>query len=405
MLPKPIAHVLRTAPAAFGHLVSQREGVGWLKEALARSASGAGAAAGSGAGSGAGPGAGAAGSSEGVAARRAAALYERLLGASQIDSRLTCLSDYTHRRFDEMTLFRPRRLPAGAQAIDLPALSPPLEDRMALFSAQAAAIAEQLYPQEEAPPAVLLQVSCTGYDSPSAAQRLAARRGWGGRTRILQIGHMGCYAALPALSLAADLCAARPGAASLLLVELCTLHLRPFATEPDQVVMNSLFADGAIRIDVGLAPARGGLAILATAETLVPGSLEAMTWRPGAAAFHMTLSRDVPRLVGAPLRAAVDGFLDRAGLRLQDVQRFAIHPGGPRIIDAVSETLGVLGDPDATRHSRAVLRARGNMSSCTLPHVWHALREDRTVADGELILSLAFGPGLTIALTLLRKGP
>ena len=80
---------------------------------------------------------------------------------------------------------------------------------------------------------------------------------------------------------------------------------------------------------------------------------------------------------------------------------FAIHPGGPRIIDEIAEHLGLR--PDQVQASNAILRDCGNMSSATLPHVWQAILADEAVPSGTLIVSLAFGPGLTISGALLRK--
>jgi predicted naringenin-chalcone synthase len=88
----------------------------------------------------------------------------------------------------------------------------------------------------------------------------------------------------------------------------------------------------------------------------------------------------------------------------QDSQKdahFAIHPGGPRILDRVQDLLRI--DDDRLAHSRKVLRERGNMSSATLPHVWMELANDPGVPPGALVLSLAFGPGLTVCGAILRK--
>ena len=80
---------------------------------------------------------------------------------------------------------------------------------------------------------------------------------------------------------------------------------------------------------------------------------------------------------------------------------FAIHPGGPRIIDELAELLALR--PRQVEASNAVLRDHGNMSSATLPHVWKAILEDAEVPAGTWVVALAFGPGLTIAGAILRK--
>jgi predicted naringenin-chalcone synthase len=284
---------------------------------------------------------------------------------------------------------------------------PTLQARMAHYEKEVLRLAGRAFPAGEAAPDYAVQVSCTGYASPHAVQRLVARRRW--NSRVLHIGHMGCYAAVPAAAMAARLVRGgdarrAPGArAALFLAELCSLHLKPGASADEQVVVNSLFADGAIRFDVSAAPRRRAFALLDSAEEIIPGSARAMTWRLQDSAFEMGLSREVPGLVGAAVPGFVARFLRRGGRRLADVSRVAVHPGGPRVIDQVLKALRL--PPDAAPHSREILRRRGNMSSATLPHVWDAMLRDPAVRGGELILSLAFGPGLTLVANLLRKDP
>jgi predicted naringenin-chalcone synthase len=129
-----------------------------------------------------------------------------------------------------------------------------------------------------------------------------------------------------------------------------------------------------------------------------------MTWMVSDFGMQMTLSRKVPDHI----RACLGAFLDRMGAeldlgarRLAERALFAIHPGGPRIIDEIAEHLGLR--PEQVQASNTVLRNHGNMSSATLPHVWKALLEDAAVPPGKLIVALAFGPGLTIAGAILRK--
>jgi predicted naringenin-chalcone synthase len=232
-----------------------------------------------------------------------------------------------------------------------------------------------------------------------------ARRGWG--SRFLHIGHMGCYASVPAAAMAADLtraeaAAGRPAArAALFFAELCTLHLKPGANADAQAVVNSLFADGAIRFDVSARPRPRSLELIVSREEILPDSSGDMTWKLEDSAFDMTLSREVPGLIAGAVGGFVARMLKEARARLPDVGHFAIHPGGPRVIDSVLRALAL--PAGAARHSRELLRRRGNMSSATLPHVWSEMLDDPSVRSGDLILSLAFGPGLTMVGNVLRK--
>ncbi|HET8932556.1 MAG TPA: 3-oxoacyl-[acyl-carrier-protein] synthase III C-terminal domain-containing protein [Polyangiales bacterium] len=321
--------------------------------------------------------------------------------------RRTCLADYTHLDWDRMELWSPERCSHGD------VYQPRLQDRMAVFSDQANRLISQAFAHELEPPDYLFQVSCTGYDSPNAAQRLVVAKQWCERVRVLHIGHMGCYASLPALSLATDVLSGgvkratrRAGAsehirASFFSVELCSLHGKPLAVDPGSVVQQTLFADGAARVDVSNVPGKTSLAVLDTFELIVPGTLELMTWRPADNAFEMTLDVEVPRTLATRLRSIVVSMLAQNGLDLRDVGIFCVHPGGPRILESVEHALE-LARP-ATRHSHDVFMQRGNMSSATLPHIWHAVLSDPSVASGTYMCSLAFGPGLTVAGNILQK--
>ena len=376
MRPEPVAYLHDFRPLTVGAPLPQAGVAAWLKRGLTR----------------------ARGGRLDAQDRRALALYDRFGRGGAVETRATALADYGRADWSAMTLFR--------DSADAPWHRPTLQSRMALYEKTVLRLAGRAFPAGEAAPDYAIQVSCTGYASPHAVQRLVSRRGW--NANVLHVGHMGCYASVPAAAMAAKLvrgeaATGRPRArAALFLAELCTLHLKPGANADDQVVVNSLFADGAIRFDVSLAPRKRSLALLASAEEIVRGSEREMTWRLQDSSFAMGLSRAVPGLVGGAVAGFAERFLKRNGRKLSDVSRFAIHPGGPRVIEQVLKALAL--PPDAASHSREILRRRGNMSSATLPHIWDAMLDDPSVREGELILSLAFGPGLTLVANLLRKG-
>jgi predicted naringenin-chalcone synthase len=119
----------------------------------------------------------------------------------------------------------------------------------------------------------------------------------------------------------------------------------------------------------------------------------------------MTLAKDVPVRIGR----ALEEYLKRLSLlakkdwaAILEQGFFAIHPGGPKILQQIQE-LFKLNDKQLY-HSREVLREYGNMSSATLPHIWEKMLNDPVVPNGALVVSLAFGPGLTISGGLFEKG-
>ena len=129
---------------------------------------------------------------------------------------------------------------------------------------------------------------------------------------------------------------------------------------------------------------------------VVPDSVEDMSWLPTAWGMQMNLSREVPNKIKSGLKDFLKQLLSASGYAIEDLEKFefAIHPGGPKIIDAVRETLEL--DDSKVAHSKKVLFERGNMSSATLPHVWESILKYPNVKSGKVLLSLAFGPGLTM---------
>jgi predicted naringenin-chalcone synthase len=191
--------------------------------------------------------------------------------------------------------------------------------------------------------------------------------------------------------------------------EICTLHMHPADHSPEQLVVQSLFADGHIRYSVMSADAarsqRGGaLAVLASREEVLPDSADAMAWAVSDHGMRMTLSRDVPARIARASRDLVAALFADAGLSfVADAPKalFAIHPGGPKVIDVMQQALELRDAQVAA--SRGVLLRYGNMSSATLPHIWMNILQDSDVPAATPIASLAFGPGLTISAALMVK--
>lgn len=273
------------------------------------------------------------------------------------------------------------------QIFSQPGSGADLDHRTAFFKEVLQPAIDGFYAEKEAPFKNWIHVTCTGYSSPSVIQNIVSQRGWGSQVEVLHAYHMGCYAALPALRMARGL-----EDTEILHTELCTLHLNPAKHEPEQLVIQSLFADGVIRYRASQAKPADGFHIEELREWIVPDSLKAMTWDVAAGGFQMTLAREVPKILQDSIAALIGPWQTKDTV-------YAIHPGGPRIIDAVAAGLGL--SEEQVHFSRQVLRHHGNMSSATLPHVWRDMLSEIPV--GAPVISLAFGPGLTLAASLMRR--
>jgi predicted naringenin-chalcone synthase len=243
----------------------------------------------------------------------------------------------------------------------------------------------------------LVTVSCTGFAAPGFDLRLIEGLQLDPTVQRTHVGFMGCHGALNGLRVARAFAASEPGSRVLLCAaELCSLHFS-YGSEADRSIPNALFADGAaalVAAPAGDVPA-GHWRVEANGSVLVPGTAESMTWRIGDRGFVMTLSNEIPRLIRTHLRPWMETWLARSGLTIADVGSWAVHPGGPKIVDAVGQALEL--DRPALADSRAVLAGYGNMSSPTVLFILdRLLRRD---APRPCVM-LGFGPGLVIEAAL-----
>lgn len=227
-------------------------------------------------------------------------------------------------------------------------------------------------------------VSCTGFMAPGVGAIIAPTIGLRSTVRHTQIGFMGCFGGILGLRAAIGAVAAEPDAVALVVcVELCSLHLRA-DRDPQNLVAAALFADGAAAAIVDGGDA--GLGRLSLGRTLVvDAARDAMSWRIGDEGFAMTLTREVP----SSLEESIGPFA-----KASPVSGYAIHPGGPGILDAIERGLvGIPVSPISLAASREILRTHGNTSSGSVYFVLDHYRR----AGGPLPVDLlAFGPGLSI---------
>ncbi len=256
----------------------------------------------------------------------------------------------------------------------------------------------------------LVTVSCSGFNAPGFDLALYPRLGLDPNTSRTHVGFMGCHGALNAMRVATSLAKSAPDTNVLVCaVELCTLH-HQYTDEPQQIVANSLFADGAAAAIVsnrtrptatastnGHARSSSDWHIIASGSFLVPESTEAMSWRIGDNGFCMTLSAQVPELIKSQLKPWLESWLARHDHKLSDIASWAVHPGGPRILSATASALEL--EKDALDTSIGVLSECGNMSSPTILFILDRLRQQQAPRP---CVALAFGPGLVVEALLLR---
>jgi predicted naringenin-chalcone synthase len=283
---------------------------------------------------------------------------------------------------------------------------PTTRQRMEIYETEAPAVARRAAAEALANSATLpgdithlVTVSCTGFNAPGFDIALVNDLGLSPTVHRTHLGFMGCHAALNGLRVASAFAGSDPAARVLLCsVELCSLHYH-YGWDPPKVVANALFADGAGALVGAATGPAGGWSLAMNGSHLIPEAADTMTWTIGDHGFGMTLSRRIPEVIGAKLRPWLDHWLATRGLTVGDIRSWAIHPGGPKILDASAATLGL--PSDAVWASREILSEYGNMSSATVLFILKRLIESGAKPP---CVALGFGPGLNVEAALFSAG-
>jgi predicted naringenin-chalcone synthase len=312
-------------------------------------------------------------------------VFDRMAERAGIEHRFSCL--------------RPGNLEAGEVDRDgfyQRGRFPSTEARMKLYEPQAQVLARKAIEaldieNHRATITHLVVASCTGFTAPGLDLQLCEAFGLRRDVARTIVGFMGCSAAVPALRLAQQAVRAEPDAKVLVInLELCSLHLQE-TPDIETVLSFLLFGDGCTASLVTADP--HGIALHDFRCAVIPESQDLITWHIGNQGFEMFLSGKVPLRIAQALREDVacggeDGLLRGEGT--QTIDLWAIHGGGRTVLDAVQAGLSL--EPEKLRHSRAILREYGNMSSATVMFVLARMMAHGT--PHQRGFAMAFGPGM-----------
>ena len=245
-------------------------------------------------------------------------------------------------------------------------------------------------------------VSITGISSPSIDARLVNRMKLPVNIKRVPIFGLGCVAGAAGISRAFDYVKAYPKQVAVVLaVELCSLTLQQDDLSVANLISSGLFGDGAGAVLVaGAERESSGPEILATRSVFYPNSEHVMGWDISEKGFRIVLSREVPEVVHDHLASDVDAFLKGEGLSRADIGSWVLHTGGPRVLEATADALGL--KEDALAASWDCLRRTGNLSSASVLVVLEEVMMKRRPAAGTYSILAAMGPGFCSELVLLR---
>ena len=243
----------------------------------------------------------------------------------------------------------------------------------------------------------VVTVSSTGLATPSLDAQVASRIGFRPDIERVPVFGLGCAGGVTGLALGARMAQSRPDSCVLVVaVELCSVAFRLDKLTKENIVATALFGDGAAACVLRSGEA-GFAAVEMSGQHTWPDTLDIMGWSVDDTGLGVIFDRAIPPFAEANIAQAVSGILSRAGLGLADVDRFACHPGGAKVITALERALGL--DQGSLDHERDVLTEYGNMSAPTALFVL-----DRLVQQGlpDRTVLTAMGPGFTASCVSLR---
>jgi predicted naringenin-chalcone synthase len=292
----------------------------------------------------------------------------------------------------QQSFYSRSQMPSGPTTADRMRAYETYGGPLALRAAQAALDHAAVLPSEITH---LVTVSCSGFSAPGIDISLIQGLGLPDSVSRTNVGFMGCHGALNGLRVADAYASADDACVLVCALELCSLH-HQYQWDHEQIVANALFSDGAAALVGRRAAANRPIwKLVDQRSAVIPETTDLMSWRVSDHGFQMTLSSQLPLLIEKTLGPWVEAWLAPHGTSIAKVGSWAIHPGGPRILDACTTALGL--ETHRLDHCRKVLAEYGNMSSPTLLFILEQLIEQ---AAPRPCVALAFGPGIAIEAAL-----
>ena len=254
---------------------------------------------------------------------------------------------------------------------------------------------------------VIIAASSTGVSVPSLDARIAVELGLRPDVVRLPVVGLGCAAGAGGVARLHDVLRGRPGRIGVLVtVEMCSLTLQRGDTSTANLIASGLFGDGAAAVVMrGPDPGSSGVehqgpVVVGTRSRLYPHTERAMGWDVSGSGLRIVLGAEIPELVRTYLADDVDGFLSDLGLSRDAIAWWVCHPGGPKVIEAIEETLKLSGSELVVTWES--LSSIGNISSSSVLHVLADTLREHPPVPGTYGLMMAMGPGFALELVLLR---
>ena len=252
---------------------------------------------------------------------------------------------------------------------------------------------------------VLFTTTVTGIAVPSLDARLMNRLPLPASLKRVPMFGLGCLAGAAGVARAADYLRAYPDQVAVLLsVELCSLTVQRDDASVANLISTGLFGDGAAAVVlVGSQhplSRRGGPHVVDSQAHFFHGTERTMGWDVVDGGFKVVLDRDVPAIAREGLPSLVDTLIGRHHLARGDIRSWVVHPGGPAVMQAITEGLGL--PADALAETRRSLAEIGNLSSASVLCLLDDFRKRVRPERGSHGLLIAMGPAFSAEAALLR---
>lgn len=253
--------------------------------------------------------------------------------------------------------------------------------------------------------AQLVTTTVTGVAVPALDARLMNRIPFSPALKRVPLFGLGCVGGAAGVARVADYLRGHPREAAILLsVELCSLTIQPDDFSIANIISSGLFGDGAAAVlMVGNAHPlvrRDQPRVVDSCSCFFADTEQVMGWDVVDTGFKVVLNAAVPDIARARVRPAVESFLATHGLCLDDIEHWVAHPGGPKVIQALEEGLGL--DPDELCLSRESLAQVGNLSSASILLILKETLARYHPPSGTYGMMIAMGPAFCAELVLLR---
>ncbi|MFI6869771.1 type III polyketide synthase [Nocardia sp. NPDC050406] len=297
----------------------------------------------------------------------------------------------------------------------------PLEDEFLAFSRQPATIRERmdLFYEHAVPLAVdvagralsgiedpaneiglLVFVTSTGFIAPGVDVAVVKQLGLSPTVGRIVVNFMGCAAAMNGMRTATDYVRAHPDKKAMVIcIELSSVNA-VFDDNVNDVIIHSLFGDGCGAVVIGASQVRqplspGKVVIRDSFTQLFDDAEDGIVLRVNDDGITCELAESLPQYILRGVDPVVTEVLGRNGLRKSDIDLWAIHPGGPKIIEQSAQSLGIPVERAAL--SWEVLAQHGNMLSVSLIFVLEQMiqraESDKPISTG---VAFSFAPGVTL---------